>query len=210
MPAGTATMTHLADAPAPLCATFDGWTAGCLDQPLPPPAILWLDGNCPPYAMPDSVGFSLWISTRAAARYPAAWAFTQSLAARIPWLGARVWDVESAVQEAIGNAVVHGSLGIPGNIRNSLAGLVQFSRRLEAGLADPALAAIPILVHAEWTDNALTVSVTDQGEGFDPDTWEQPPPGSRYGRGLPIIRAACSSVAFSDGGRRITMVIDRS
>lgn len=150
---------------------------------------------------------TLRISTRVAATLAVACAFTSALVARVPRLEARRWDVEGALQEAIGNAVIHGNLGLASDLRCSLEGLARFGRLMESGLADPILAAKPILIDSHWTESALTLSVTDQGRGFDPLSLATPMPGAKFGRGLSTIRTLCDSVAFSEDGRRISMVI---
>lgn len=84
--------------------------------------------------------------------------------------------------EAIANAVRHGSAGDP-------------ARRIR--------------VEGRATPGLLRVSVTDEGEGFDPRAVPDPTEGPRLaapgGRGLFLIRRLADRALHAAGGRRLTL-----
>ncbi|MFW6353153.1 MAG: ATP-binding protein, partial [Verrucomicrobiota bacterium] len=59
-------------------------------------------------------------------------------------------------------------------------------------------------------EDKVTISVADEGEGFDPDSVPDPREdgniASDYGRGLLLIRAYMDSVEFNDKGNKVTMI----
>ena len=70
-----------------------------------------------------------------------------------------------------------------------------------------------VFVDAVFTPYAVTVRVTDEGEGFDPDTLPDPTrnPHRRRpgGRGIFLIRKLMDRVEFNERGNSITMVLEQ-
>lgn len=104
------------------------------------------------------------------------------------WLTARAGHHETFVAELLGremltNAVRHGCTGAPGE---------------------------RVSWHARWRDGELTLTVADQGPGFDPAAhWQRlddPLPTS--GRGLPLLRQYARELAFDATGNRVTVRLD--
>jgi serine/threonine-protein kinase RsbW len=64
----------------------------------------------------------------------------------------------------------------------------------------------------EWqiTDEQVTISVTDEGQGFDADAVPDPTAEENLsrpcGRGVMLIRQYMTDVRYSDRGRRVTMI----
>jgi serine/threonine-protein kinase RsbW len=91
--------------------------------------------------------------------------------------------IRLALDEAACNAMRHGNAG------------------------DPALH-----VTFEWqiTDEQVTISVADEGPGFDPDAVPDPTAEENLtrpcGRGVMLMRQYMTDVSYSDQGRRVTMV----
>ncbi|TAN56320.1 MAG: hypothetical protein EPN20_18935, partial [Magnetospirillum sp.] len=101
---------------------FDGSTETDLATILAPPATVCLDAQCSGGSMAElpRATLLLRISTATATHLDVANAFTGALAARLPHLDRLAADIRYAVQEAVGNAVIHGNLGIDGAMRASM------------------------------------------------------------------------------------------
>lgn len=120
--------------------------------------------------------------------------------------------IEISLAEALSNAVIHGNLGIPNHLRTSAEGFVQFQKLMHARLADPAMASrrIEINIQARGRD-FLTISVSDQGAGFDlaEKLRKNATATAKSGRGLALIRKAAHSLHAEDGGRTLVMTFSR-
>jgi CheY-like chemotaxis protein len=103
--------------------------------------------------------------------------------------------VEVALQEALLNAIVHGTLELTGQLPPDRAGLDEVcrERRLDPRYADRVVRAA-----VEVDRHGLQVVIEDQGAGFDPAT----PPGN----GLFLMRSFMDDVIFEEGGRRVVLV----
>ena len=117
--------------------------------------------------------------------------------------------VRIGLAEAVGNAVIHGNLGIGGGVRATRQGFGRFPRLIKERLAEPGRAGRRVVVLA-WPseDGTLAVSVSYQGDGFDVgDELAKPVAlSARCGRGLAIMRKVAQSVCEADGGRMVNMV----
>lgn len=92
-------------------------------------------------------------------------------------------NIEIALREALGNAVVHGNRG------NSLKFVFVVCRCSIEG--------------------EVSITIRDQGQGFDPDSVTDPTvPENRestHGRGIHLMRAFMDAVSFEEGGRVVRM-----
>lgn len=93
------------------------------------------------------------------------------------------FEVETALREALANAVVHGCGENPRKV-------VQFA--ISCNVA-----------------KGITIVVRDPGRGFDPDRVPSPVEGERlysvHGRGIYLINQLMDEVRFDKGGREIRM-----
>jgi len=100
---------------------------------------------------------------------------------------ASVFAVRLAFEEAVSNAFRHGHASLDSEEP------VDVTWRVD-----------------EWL---VRISIEDRGPGFTPDSVPDPTEDERLdvpsGRGLMLIRAYMSSVAFNETGNRIEMVYDR-
>ena len=120
--------------------------------------------------------------------------------------------IDICIGEALGNAVIHGNLGIPNHLRTTADGFEEFRAILRDRLADPTLACrrVEICVQARGTDY-LSVSISDQGRGFNlaGQLASSVQSTAKCGRGLGLIRKLCASVLGEDGGRTVVMTFAR-
>lgn len=93
------------------------------------------------------------------------------------------YRLQFVVHEALTNAVVHGNAG------------------------DPAKA---VTVTCRFEADAVTVTVEDAGQGFDPDAVPDPTTERNVlresGRGIFLMRAYADACRFENGGRRVVLV----
>lgn len=92
-------------------------------------------------------------------------------------------DIKLSLQEALVNAIKHGS-------------------RLDR--------ALPVRLDVEARQDSLVMTVTDRGEGFDAARLMDPTQPANLqrlsGRGIFLIRNLMDGVEFFDGGRKIQMI----
>jgi len=93
-----------------------------------------------------------------------------------------VFDIRLAVQEAVVNAVEHGNRSDPNRM---------------------------VHVLCQVDDDAITVTVTDEGDGFDPSAVPDPTQPENilreHGRGIFLMRNLCDDVRYNEKGNAVTM-----
>jgi len=148
------------------------------------------------------------VSTEDAYRSPTAAGIMAELSSLLGFADDHLELIETALHEAILNAVIHGNLQLKsigeefGN-QNMMA-FESFFEVIETRLQDSERAALKVTIVAEVRSDALTLSVRDQGNGYDVHTVNAPKQAA--GRGLLIIRSVADALRFEDDGRCITMV----
>lgn len=94
-----------------------------------------------------------------------------------------IFDVHVGFEEALRNAMVHGNKNDP---------------------------AKKVTVETEVRDDRVTISVEDEGEGFDPGTVANPTLDENLlkegGRGVYLITHLMDEVSYENGGRKVVMV----
>lgn len=114
--------------------------------------------------------------------------------------------VEVALQEALLNAILHGSLELTGRLPQDRAGLDAVCRTRRE---DPAFAGRVVRASVELEADGLRVVIEDQGPGFDVDavlSRRSDAANGLLGRGLFLMRSFMDEVAFEEGGRRVELV----
>ncbi|MBC8876086.1 MAG: ATP-binding protein [Planctomycetes bacterium] len=116
--------------------------------------------------------------------------------------------VGTALHEAFVNAIEHGNLELASDLRDDPDGSYQIigdRRRQEPPYCDR-----NVHVSAQMTRELATITIRDEGPGFDPSTLPDPTDpeniGKISGRGLLLIRTFMDDVHFNETGNEITMV----
>lgn len=139
---------------------------------------------------------------------PARW-FVEALAIWLELDQPTCESMEMALSEAVANAIVHGNLGLDSELRRSLSDFSHYCDSVGGRLADAGLSARYVAIAATWDQTFVTVTVGDQGGGYDPAAAaarcsELAP----FGRGLVIVRSVAEA-AILDGGRSLRMIFSR-
>jgi CheY-like chemotaxis protein len=122
--------------------------------------------------------------------------------------GADLIRVGTALHEAFVNAIEHGNLELDSELRNDPEGAYQrlaMQRRQLPPYRDR-------LVHvwAKLSGESASITLRDQGPGFDPSSLPDPTDpeniGKISGRGLLLIRTFMDDVRFNESGNEITLV----
>lgn len=188
---------------------FDGGKARSIAPLLRFPAVAAIDLGCD-----DPVGglsslparLLLRVATVHALRHDVAGPMVDELKRRLPRIAPIRATIHSALQEAVGNAVMHGNLALASALRQNRDGLTAMAQLMEHRTADPHYSRRPVTVAARWDLSYLVLTVEDRGHGFQhPPAPAAPLPHAASGRGLAHIRSVCSRVTFSAQGRRIAM-----
>jgi phosphoserine phosphatase RsbU/P len=191
-PSAEALLTALLP-PTVICAEQEGITITGLGMPqeeIPPDRALILS-----------------VTTLSAYQLPVARVFLAALDRRLSFAADVRERAETALQEAVASAVVHGNLAIS----SSGWGDFEFFRRLELSierrLANRRLAYRRIVMAARWTPDLLSLSVRDQGRGADRDTSRGPDgiQGAADIRGMAILQTVSDSVTISERTRLVRM-----
>lgn len=117
--------------------------------------------------------------------------------------------IELALDEALTNAMFHGNLDIPSQLKEQ-----DFSAFYELAvrrLIEEPYASRRVEVIFSFDEKLAVFSIVDQGRGFD---WRgymnmEPDSEAAYGRGLLIIRTLANAVSYNEKGNRVTLIFDR-
>jgi serine/threonine-protein kinase RsbW len=99
----------------------------------------------------------------------------------------KLFGLRLALQEAIGNAILHGNRNHPD---------------------------LPVCIRFVRTKRRIKVIVRDEGEGFDPGSVPDPTEGDNLflasGRGIYLMRKLVDHVHYNKRGNEVTLVVDVS
>ncbi len=156
-------------------------------------------------------GVRMDMTTAEALDHGASGAFSSALATRLGASGIWLETIRDALQEALGNAVMHGNLELDSKLRQSLETMKKYGALMAARMHDPHYASRPITIAATWTEDSVTLSVRDDGNGFDIAglSFGARDAQAHSGRGLSMIHELADSVRFEDQGRAIHMTFNR-
>ncbi len=113
-----------------------------------------------------------------------------------------------ALEEALTNALYHGNLGVDSELKERDDSL--FARLAEERRTQSPYCERRIHVRAQVTTAEATISIRDEGSGFDPSKLPDPTDPANLerpcGRGLLLIRTFMDEVLHNPTGTQITMV----
>src|SRR4051812_48846935 len=143
---------------------------------------------------------------RSAFGCPIARLFAAALEQRLSLCTARKDLIHTALHEALGNAVLHGNLGLGSHLIDGSAGLEAMWDLIDSHLASDELGLSSVRLDASWTGTTLYVAVRDSGRGFRSTRVHRPPDEACYnGRGLFILQAFCDRVRHFGGGTGVML-----
>jgi CheY-like chemotaxis protein len=112
-------------------------------------------------------------------------------------------------REALFNALEHGSLGVPRELKNELTNQDRYYDYLKETAAQCTRKIRTKLGLGQVEGKAfIQLSVADEGGGFNPARWEfaERPGNLPSGRGLKMIRKYCDVLFFNQTGNEITIL----
>lgn len=114
-----------------------------------------------------------------------------------------LWRIETALSEAVSNALVHGNLSL-GSTARDIGDFEAHDAAIAEALSDPAKAHRMLLLVARRTTEGIDILLRDAGDGFDPRQ-TNPEASGGSGRGVDLIQSLADRVTYEDGGRSICM-----
>jgi len=122
----------------------------------------------------------------------------------LSWVRSNLFTV---LTEMYNNALEHGLLKLDSNVKSSPEGFLEYYDMRESKLAALDEGRITIDIAYSPSDSALTISVTDTGDGFDFSHLENQQDEAAFGRGILLLRELCRSVSFLNDGRTTRVVM---
>lgn len=120
--------------------------------------------------------------------------------------------VAVAIEEALVNAIVHGNLEIPSELRDR--GDDSYEESIASRIRRPPYQERGVRLTAAFTAEEATILIQDEGPGFDPEDVPDPTDPENlvkpYGRGLLLMRTFMDDVRYNDAGNEVTMVKRRA
>ena len=120
--------------------------------------------------------------------------------------GINIFNISLCLQEALTNAIIHGNLEIPSEIKD--ASWEDFEQERQNRESDPAYGDRSVLIFIKFDSDGIIFEVEDEGPGFDrsemPD-FQDPGNLLSFGRGIFYIMTFMDGVEWSDSGNRILM-----
>jgi CheY-like chemotaxis protein/anti-sigma regulatory factor (Ser/Thr protein kinase) len=123
-----------------------------------------------------------------------------------------LFQVSTALTEALNNAIDHGSLELDSALREN--GSDAYAKLRQERTRIPPYRDRQVRVRERLTPEQITYEIRDEGPGFDLSTVPDPTDPENLlkasGRGLMLIRMFMDEVTFNDVGNEITMVKRRA
>jgi anti-sigma regulatory factor (Ser/Thr protein kinase) len=147
------------------------------------------------------------LATTTAYRNRAAYSIVAALARRLGFGRDLADRIETALHEALMNAVIHGNLGLSSASRDDLDGCVDYELTIARLLDRADLARRPVVVAARWLATEIELTISDECGGFDATA--RPAEAAGHGRGLLLINALADRVSLPEDGRGLVMGFHR-
>ena len=147
----------------------------------------------------------LYVSTKIAYKLSAGRALAQRIVNEYGVPQPVGYELETALHEAIANAIVHGNLGIRGSYDN-LTDFDDFYTKVKSALEDKCRFLKKLMITYMKTNNLVSVMITDQGNGFD-----FTPIDDHYhteklsGNGRFLMKHYSENIQYHDGGSSVEL-----
>lgn len=113
-----------------------------------------------------------------------------------------------ALVEALANAMIHGNLEIPSELK--VEDREEFERLLEERQNDPRYSGRVVVCEARESPKRIEYTIKDEGKGFDVTALPDPrlPENllSLSGRGIMLMHTFMDEVTYNEAGNRVTLV----
>jgi anti-sigma regulatory factor (Ser/Thr protein kinase) len=117
-----------------------------------------------------------------------------------------------AVEEALTNALYHGNLELNSELRQNDDRI--YYDLAKARAAEPPYCDRRIYVETRHTTDEVSITIRDQGKGFNPAALPDPTEPENleraFGRGMLLITTFMDEVRHNDSGNEITMIKRRT
>ena len=114
------------------------------------------------------------------------------------------------ISEMLTNSIEHGNLEITADEKFKATEEGTYYDLLNERLSDKRLAERTTHINIDLRDNTLTVTITDQGKGFDttklPDPTDTEHLLKLHGRGIFITRMYFSEIKYNQKGNEVTLI----
>ena len=130
-----------------------------------------------------------------------------NLAMLVP--AAEILNLKIGMEEILKNAIEHGNLNISAEEKNQALEQGVFGKLIKSRLQQEGNGRKKIFITAKLGREAFSVTIRDQGEGFDWKSLPQPTAESLLsisGRGILLTRIYFDEVFYNDRGNEVTLV----
>lgn len=151
-------------------------------------------------------GFYVLLSTAAAVAIEPDRALMEVLAQRLGLSRAQSDRIETALHEALLNALLYGNLELDSSQRQTVDGFNDYCKEVERRLSDPCFASRWVEIRASWSDKRVNINVACNGQAFDETKIDKKcVPGQRHGWGIRIMREITDVMHYSEQGRNLSL-----
>ena len=117
-----------------------------------------------------------------------------------------------AVEEALINAIFHGNLELPADMREEIRSAVHFGTPIEIAnerLQDPEFLKRNVAVDMMATPEVIQIIIEDDGQGFDHASFRENRSENQQAegkRGILLIESFMDAVTFNESGNRVKLI----
>ena len=108
------------------------------------------------------------------------------------------------------NSIEHGNLGITAEEKFKATESGTYYELLNERLSDPELSKRTTHINIDLKDKVLSVTITDQGKGFDtsklPDPTDEEHLLKLHGSGIFITKMYFSKIEYNEKGNQVTLI----
>lgn len=115
------------------------------------------------------------------------------------------YPLNTALIEALSNALYHGNFAISSDVRNkgSFADQTKFKKLIREKEKDPNFGNKKIIIEYRCVKEFFTCSIQDEGEGFNHSDYKPDLKNMSSGKGLFLIKAFVDDISFNAKGNKV-------